>query len=313
MNPVVLSLPHAQVPARRLARRIGAEAGRLVTRRFPDGEWYVRLDGDVRDRAVLFFGSLDRPDEKLLPLLFGARTARELGAASVGLAAPYLPYLRQDARFQPGEALGAAAFAEILESRFDWLITVEPHLHRLPALGRIFRIPVEVVRAAPALAAWIRAEVERPLVVGPDAESAAWVRPVADAADAPWIVLEKRRLGDRDVAIGLPDLAAHRGRTPVLVDDILSTGATMAAAAQALRRAGFPEVLGAAVHAVFAPASAPAIRSAGLARLVTCDTIPHSSNAIWLDPLLAPVLARRLAAGPAAAPPPFPTTAGVLR
>jgi ribose-phosphate pyrophosphokinase len=103
MNAAVLCLPGAERLAERLRKRLDAEPASLAIHRFPDSERCVRITGDVAGRAVVLVAALDRPDEKLLPLLFAAATARDLGATTVGLVAPYLPYLRQDRRFHPGE------------------------------------------------------------------------------------------------------------------------------------------------------------------------------------------------------------------
>jgi ribose-phosphate pyrophosphokinase len=268
--------------------------GAVEVHRFPDGEARVRLAGALNGEEVILVAALDRPDEKILPVLFAAATARELGAASVGLVAPYLPYLRQDRRFHPGEGVSARQFAELLSTSADWLVTVDPHLHRIHRLSELFDIPAEAVHAAPLLAAWIREHVDAPLILGPDAESAQWVESIARLVDAPHAVCRKRRTGDRRVEITLPDLAAHAGRHPVLVDDVIASAGTMAAAIKALRSTGWPAPTCLAVHAVFAEGAREALRDAGPAAVVTCNTIAHSSNRMNVEPLLAEAVGRLL-------------------
>jgi len=282
-TPLVLPMPGNGDLAGRLARRLSAEVGALSVRRFPDGESYVRLLSNVAGRSVALVCTLDRPDDKLVPLYFLAATARELGAARVGLVAPYLAYMRQDARFQPGEGVTSAQFARLLSSAVDWLVTVDPHLHRVATLAEIYQVPAVAVAAAPAIAAWVRAHVAEPLVVGPDSESEQWVRAVADAAGAPHVVLAKVRRGDRDVEVSVPDVARWRGRTAVLVDDIISTAGTMIEAVGHVRRAGLVDPVCVGVHAVFASDAYSELLAAGAARVVTCDTVLHASNAIALD------------------------------
>src|SRR3546814_5690813 len=87
----------------------------------------------------------------------------------------------------------------------DWLVTVDPHLHRYHELSEIYRIPTQVVHAAPFLASWIKRNVARPLIIGPDLESEQWVSQVAADADAPFLVCEKIRSGDRHVTISIPN------------------------------------------------------------------------------------------------------------
>ena len=263
----------------------GREA--VAFRRFPDGESYVRIKTPIAGRAVAIVCTLDRPDDKVLPLLFLAETARDLGAASVGLIAPYLAYMRQDRRFIDGEGVTSAYFAALLSRAVDWLVTVDPHLHRRTSLSEIYSIPTEVVRAAPRVSEWIRSNVQRPLLIGPDEESAQWVAAVAGAAGAPSVVLQKVRRGDRDVSITVPDLSRWRDHTPVLVDDIVSTARTMIETVHHLQRGGVAAPVCVAVHPVFVAGAYDELRQAGAARIVSCNTIPHPSNAIDLSSELA--------------------------
>jgi len=175
MSPVLFPLPGNERMAAALADGLKGMGGRIDVRRFPDGDSYVRIDTTVSDRTVILVCTLDRPDEKFLQLSLVAATARDLGAAQVGLVCPYLPYMRQDARFRPGEAISSRYFAHLLEVSFDWLVTVDPHLHRIHSLNQLFAIPAAAVHAAPYLADWIRNNVENPLLIGPDSESEQWV------------------------------------------------------------------------------------------------------------------------------------------
>lgn len=287
--PLVMAMPGNEALAAELAAALGAERAALETRRFPDGETYLRLLDEPHGRSLAIVCTLARPDEKVLPLVFAAATARELGATRVGLVAPYLAYMRQDRRFRSGEAVTSRPFARLLSETFDWLVTVDPHLHRYGALGEIYRIPTRVVHAAPLISAWIGANVAAPLVIGPDRESEQWVSAVAAAARAPWSVLEKVRHGDRDVEIRFRDLGAWRGRTPVLVDDIISSGRTMIAAVRRLAEAGFAAPVCIAVHGLFADASDRLLAEAG-ARVVTTDTVPHATNQVSVGTLVAEAL-----------------------
>ncbi|HET8623484.1 MAG TPA: ribose-phosphate diphosphokinase [Gemmatimonadales bacterium] len=286
-NSLIAALPGSERLGTDLAERLGGRRQLVEMRRFPDGESYVRINGQLRDTPLVIVGPLDRPDEKLLPLLLLAATARELGATEVGLVAPYLAYLRQDRRFRPGEAVSAVHFARLLSDRFDWVVTIEPHLHRLRNLGDIYQVPARAVSAGRLIAAWIRANVQRPVIIGPDEESRQWVEPVAAAADAPFIVVRKCRVGDFHVEVSLPDLAAFRDRTPVVLDDIISTGGTVEQIVRMLVGAGFPAPASIAVHGIFAGDAYERIVNAGAKVIVTCNTIPHVSNAIDVTAHLA--------------------------
>lgn len=290
MTSLLYALTGAESLTRSLARQLGCEVGSAEQRRFPDEESYVRVADDVSGKAVAIVAQLDRPDRKLLPLLLLADTLRDLGAERIGLIAPYFPYMRQDTRFLPGEGISSRYFARILDNHFEWLLTVDPHLHRYPALDAICGIPAEVVTAAPLLADWIAGNVSAPLLIGPDSESEQWVAAVAARCGAPYRVLEKTRRGDRDVVIQVPDMPA--GRTPVLIDDIISTGRTMIETVRQLKQQGLPASVCVAVHGIFADSADLGLRAAGAGRVVTANTVVHDSNGIDVAALLAAEIAR---------------------
>lgn len=285
-------------PALEASSPLPVRVGRLDWRRFPDGESLVTLEDELAGADVAVVASLHDPDVMALALRFAADTAREFGARSVGLVAPYLAYMRQDKRFHPGEAVSAPLFARFISESFDWLVTVDPHLHRIHALDEVYRIPTRTVAAAPAVADWIRREVDRPILIGPDSESEQWVGAIAARAGAPFQVLEKQRRGDRDVSVSLPDGAAAMGRTPVVVDDIVSSGRTAVETLRHLDHMGLPPATCVAIHAVFAGDAHAQLVAAGAARIVSTDTIAHPSNAIGMArPLAEAVRALRAACG----------------
>ncbi len=287
MTPIVLPLPGNEMLGQSLAKQLGAELGSSEVRWFPDGESYVRIETALANRNVVLVCTLDRPDPKFIPLSFAAATARDLGARQVGLVSPYLPYMRQDKRFRPGEALSSAYFAAMLGRTVDWLVTVDPHLHRRSSLGELFSIPATAVHAAGLLSSWIRENAADAILIGPDSESLQWVASVAEGAGVPYTVLKKIRKGDREVEISVPDLGGKNGRTPVLVDDIISTGRTMIETIHRLETAGHEPPACVGVHAVFAEDAYAALRAAGARKIVTCNTIAHVSNAIDVSAITA--------------------------
>lgn len=287
MTRVLLPFPLQRPIADEMAPALGARLGRLDWRRFPDGESLVAVDEALSGADVAIVASLHRPDEISIAMRFAAATAREFGARSVGLVAPYLAYMRQDTRFHPGEAVSAPLYARFLEESFDWLVTADPHLHRNPELSALYRVPAVRIAAAPVVATWIRANVPDAVLIGPDSESAQWVADIARRAGMPWQVLHKQRHGDRDVEVSLPDVASARGRTPVIVDDIISSGHTVIETLGHLRQLGLPAAVCVAIHAVFAEDAYARLLEAGAARVVSTDSIPHPSNAMSIAGLLA--------------------------
>ena len=283
---IVLAVPDSEPQARALGARLGVDVICPELRQFPDGEIYVRIPHDVRGHDAVIVSSLyPAPAEKFLTVAMLAETARELGAHRIGLVAPYLAFMRQDSRFHPGEGVTSRYFAKLVSGAVDWLVTVDPHLHRHASLEGLYTIPTTIARAAPEIARWVASEVAEPVLIGPDAESAQWVAAVAERCGAPFVILEKTRRGDRDVAI-TPPPHSWNGHTPVVIDDIVSTGQTMVDATRQLRAAGSRAPMCVAIHAVFADAVLEELVAAGAAGIVTCDTIQHASNRICVaDPI----------------------------
>lgn len=292
-EPLLLVFPGNEALAEALAAQLPCAVAAVATHRFPDGESLVTLP-EVAGREVLLLCSLDRPDSKLAPLLFAADAARDLGAARVGLVAPYLAYMRQDRRFHDGEAITSRTFAAVLSRHVDFLVTVDPHLHRYHDLAEIYSVPARAASSSDAIAGWIRREVPDAFLVGPDEESAQWIEAVAGLAGLPHTVLTKVRHDDFHVEVSLPDADRWRGRTPVLVDDIISSARTMIAAAGSLRRMGFAAPVCVGVHALFGGDAYGALKAAGAARIVSCNCVPHESNGIDVMPAVADGVAEML-------------------
>jgi ribose-phosphate pyrophosphokinase len=285
MKPVILALPGNVALAAKLAGKLDATIGKVTIRHFPDGESYIRIHDDVRGKKVILVCSLDRPDKKLLPLYFLSKVAKDLGAKCTCLVSPYLAYMRQDKIFHEGEGITSGYFASLVSNFADSLITVDPHLHRISSLSEIYSIPTKVVHAADYISDWIKQNIDSPVLVGPDSESEQWVSEVAKNADAPFIILKKIRYGDRKVEVSVPQVEAFRDHTPVLVDDIISTARTMIETVGHLKKAGMQPPVCIGVHAVFADNAYQDLLDAVVGGVVTCNTIPHESNAIDLSDL----------------------------
>lgn len=277
---ILVPFPGMAMLAKEIAGHLGIESRPLDWHFFPDGESLMTLPGRLTGTDVAFVATLRDPDRLALPMRFAAATARELGARRVGLVAPYLGYMRQDQRFRPGQTVSAPLFAEFLGESFDWLVTVDPHLHRIARLDDIFPIPAIRVATAPLLADWIRENVPNAVLLGPDSESQQWVGEVARLADRPYEVLKKRRTGDRAVEVGVPESDALRHGTPVILDDIASSGRTMVRVIERLLAAGMRRPICLIIHGIFASSAYSDLVAAGAQRIVTTDTVPHPSNAI---------------------------------
>lgn len=286
---LILALPGSEAGAADLAGELGWACEPVRLHRFPDGESRVSLPAPLPARVALF-GSLHDPDAKLVTLMLAAETARELGARELTLVAPYLCYMRQDIAFEPGQAVSQRIVGRFLGRLFDAVFTVDPHLHRIETLS-------EAVPSARAVSLSAAGEIGRlvadrgmqPLMLGPDAESLPWVRAAAAVGGFDFAVCEKTRLGDRSVEILLPDVPI-RGRAVVIVDDMASTGRTLARCAALALQAGAASVDVAVTHALFVGDALAQLRGAGVREVWSTDAVPHETSRIRLAPLLARAL-----------------------
>ena len=283
---VLLAFDDEAALARRLADALGWSCCLIDQHAFPDGETRLRLPPALPPHTVLLRG-LQQPNGKLAPLLLAAAGARELGATRLTLVSPYLAYRRQDMAFTPGEVVSQRHLGRLLASAFDAVITVDPHLHRVATMDEV--VPGRrglALTAAPLLGAHVARQVPGALLLAPDEEAGQWVRAAAAAQGLDHAVCRKQRHGDRDVDVAMPDHDVA-GRAVVLLDDVASTGRTLAAAARGALAAGAASVDVAVTHALFVGDALSQVQAAGVRHVWSTDCVPHSSNAVSVVPLLA--------------------------
>ncbi len=288
-KPVLLCFEDEQESAARIAQAGDLDTIVIERHRFPDGELKLRLPPQLPAQLAIL-RTLNDPNEKLLELLLAAQTARQSGAQQLTLVAPYLAYMRQDIAFKPGEAVSQRIVGQFLATLFDTVITVDPHLHRVATLHEA--LPAAntlVLSGAPLLSDLLATHRTHPLLVGPDEESAQWVAKAAKRHGFDHAVCRKVRSGDHSVQIELPK-AAVAGRQVVLLDDVASTGHTLAEAAKLLLAAGASSVDVAVTHALLAEDAIAMLRSIGVSAIWSTDCVKHSSNAVSMAALIGQAL-----------------------
>ena len=288
-------LPASAEIGRQLAERLGVPGHEIALHRFPDGELRVTVGPPAPTTIICC--SLNNPNEKLIALLFAAEALRRGGAQRLVLIAPYLGYMRQDAAFHAGEAISQRAIGDLLAKTFDRVITVEAHLHRTATLNHVFTgIETDNLTASSVIESMLRADTLDPatLVVGPDTESRLWVSDLADRLGLAHALGEKIRRGDRSVQIVFSDPARFLHRPVVLVDDIVSSGGTLFVCAEALASSGVSSIDAVVVHALFPPELLNEFGRAGIRSLRSTNSVPHPTNAIALDQILADALRREV-------------------
>lgn len=289
-KPVVFNLFYNSIISDAICNTLGYTSGTFSIHEFPDNEILVKVETLVKNKNVIFVVDLDHPNNKIAPLIFAAETIKELGANKIGVIAPYLPYMRQDKQFHLGEGITSKYFAKLLSTYFDWLITIDPHLHRWHSLKDIFTIPTTSLHATKNIADWINKHVTSPVIIGPDKESEQWVAGIAKISHAPYLIAEKSRVSDTLVSATIPQLKLYPNHTPILIDDIISTGATMLETIKHIKSFGTKSIICIGIHAIFANDAYQALLKTGVTDILTCNTIVHPTNKIDISNLIIDAL-----------------------
>jgi ribose-phosphate pyrophosphokinase len=287
---IVIGGSSSQDLASKVAKELGTEAGVLEIRRFPDGEKYLRVLGDVKGQEVAVVQSIHHtPDELLFEYLLIADTLKDLGAKKVIAFIPYFAYARQDERFKPGEALSFKTVSKLIESvGTDEVYTIDMHQHRVLNSSEVFGIPSHNLSAMPLLADHIarQGKLEKPLVIGPDAEAEQWAKIAAERLHTDYDVFEKKRLGDAHVEVR-PRRSSANGRDVLIVDDIISTGGTIVEAVKILQSQGARRIQVTCTHPILAPGALEKIKATGVQEVIGTDTVPSPISIVTVAPLIA--------------------------
>jgi len=256
------------------------------SRKFPDEEILLSIPPALPEHVVMF-RSLHQPNDKIIEILLAAKTARKHNAKRITLIAPYLCYMRQDIENKPGEAISQQIIGELFANTFDDVITVDSHLHRIDHLDQA--IPIENainIMATDPMSDFLEKQCPNTIIFGPDGESEQWVSEIAENIGGEFAVAQKVRRGDKSVKIEIPD-KDFNGKDITIVDDMASTGRTIALATQLLKQAGAKSVNALVTHALFMGDAKNHMIKNGVENIWSTDTISDPSNKIQLHKLLA--------------------------
>lgn len=283
---LILAFSDSLDPSKRIAETLNLPLAEVSLHRFPDGESLVKLPSSLPEHVVIC-RSLNDPNSKLIELMLCAQAARNLGAVRVTLVAPYLCYMRQDIANQPGEAISQRIIGQFLAGLFNDVITVDPHLHRISTLQEAIPIKNALsLTAASEISRFLQKKFSHAVLLGPDSESEQWVAGIAKQTGFDYAIAEKVRSGDRDVCISLPDFDFNN-QTVIIIDDMASTGRTMANTTRLLLQAGAKTVNSVITHPLFFGDAEAFLRAAGVNKIWSTDSIAHPTSVIQLHELLA--------------------------
>ena len=287
MPPVVVAGSASKPFAEALAGALGTSVTPSESRRFPDGEGYVRLLADVRGKDVAVVQTT-APDPNLVELLLWLDAAREAGARSVTAVVPYFGYARQDRLFHPGEAVSARAAGRAIAGAADRVVTVDPHKADILAyMGGKATAVSAVPQIAVALRGW---GVDA--VLAPDKGALDRATQAGRLLGVPVDHLEKTRLSATEVRMATKSLDV-RGKRVAIVDDLIASGSTMVQAARQLKANGATAVYAACTHGLFTGNALPNILAGGIDRVLCTDTFlpgPCSCDCVSAAPAVADAL-----------------------
>ncbi len=289
MAKLIIGGTNSKELAKKIARKLKAPYSELFSTHFPDGESYLRFKTTVKKKDIILVNTMHpHPNESLVELVFAAHTAKELGAQSVTIVAPYLAYMRQDKRFHPGECKSNTIMAKLLGIA-DRVITIDPHLHRVKSMREVFKTKTTKLTANAVIAEYIGKNIKNAAIVGPDSESYQWAENIAQHIKVHATVLKKKRYTARKVRIIVKKGIDFKGKKVVLVDDIISTGHTMIEPIKQIKKMGAKKIYCICVHGLFAEGALQKLKNVG-ATVLSTNTITNPVSKIDVSGLIAQAL-----------------------
>jgi len=284
--------PASQNLGQKIAETLNARIVPVKLKTFPDGEYCLRFDGDVKDEEVIVVQTTGPPqDTNIMQLLMMLDAAKDLGAEKVTAVVPYLAFARQDKRFLPGEAVSAETFVKLIEAcGTDRFLTV--NIHAKSTLKR-FSVPTENLSAITSLAEHFKNQgLDGAFSLSPD-KGAIKLAEEADrvlGGGCGWLRKERDRYTGE--IPGDETRLTRKGRDGIVCDDIISTGGPIARAVKMLKTQGARRVYAACLHPLLIGEAKQKIMQSGAEEIVGTDSIPSSVRTVSLAPLIAEALVR---------------------
>ncbi len=280
--------------AEAIGRYVDVPLGQAEIGRFSDGEVQVEITENVRGGDVFVIQSICTPgNDHLMELLLMLDAFKRASARRITAVVPYYGYARQDRKVAPRVPISAKLVADLITTAgASRVLTVDLHAGQIQGF---FDVPVDNVYATPVLLEYLRGRIGRRdvTVISPDAGGVERARAFAKRLDANLAIIDKRRARPNEVA-EMQIIGEVDGRVAVIVDDMVDTAGTLAAAAEAVRGAGAPLVLACATHPVLSGNAIPRLAQSSIDELIVTDTIPLRPEATKLAKLrvlsVAPLL-----------------------
>ncbi len=274
----------SQKLAAKVAWNLGENLTPIETRRFPDGERYIRIKGEVLRDVVVIQSTGYPQDENLMELFLLLKNLKSLGVERTRVVIPYFGYGRQERRFKSGEAVSAVIVAELLEAAgASEIYSINLHEKNIK---EFFNIPVHEISAMPLIANYIEQQMDNPMIIGPDKGALGFAQEVSGILKCECDYLDKVRISPEKVEMKPKNLDVE-GRDVVIIDDIISTGGTIVSASKILRDLGANKVVVGCVHPVLVEDALLKIFAAGVDDVFATDTLKSDVSNISVAPLLS--------------------------
>jgi len=277
----------SQKLAANIAREMRESLCPMETHKFPDGERYIRIKGEVEDGVIVVQSTGYPHDENLLELFLILKTLKNMEIENIKVVIPYFGYGRQEKAFNKGEAVSAEVVSQLIE--FCGASEVYCiNLHE-DGICDLFQIPAFNLSAIPVIADYLKNKLNDPLIVAPDRGALGFAEEIANIMRCDYEYLEKNRISPEVVETKIKKLDI-KGREVVIIDDIISTGGTIVNATEILKKLGSSRILVSCVHPVLVEDSLLKIFAAGADQVIATDTLKSEVSCVSVAGLLADAL-----------------------
>jgi len=270
-----------------LADILNGKIVNTISKRFPDGELYVRILDHISDKDVIIIQTT-YPDPNIIELFLLQNAATEAGAKTITVVIPYYGYARQDTKFQDGEAISAKALASLISLNADKVITVDPHKEHIL---NFFSTPAYSCSAVSEIAKYL-IEKEIDMVLAPDKGAVDRAKKASEIINCEFDYMEKTRIDGTTVEIKPKNLDA-KNKNVAIIDDIISTGGTMSLSIKELKKQGAKKIFVACTHGLFAGDAIKKLSTAGCEEIISTDTIISDFSKVKIASVIADVLLKK--------------------
>ena len=283
---LIVSGSNSQDLAHRVSKLTNSKLVRTEFKKFPDGEIYVKLNNDVEGEDVFLINTQNNQNDSIIETIIMCDALNDEGARSINLVAPYLAYARQDKKFNKGESISIRAFAKIYSNICDSIFTINPHETHIESF---FDIPFMYGDAVPELAKYVQNKLNNPVVLSPDKGAIELAKTASEILNCEYDYLEKTRISPTEINIAPKNLDVN-GKDVLIVDDIISTGGTMATAIAMLKEQGAERVIASCVHPVLIGDALNKLYVGGADEVVGTDSFLSEVSKVSVDNIVADLI-----------------------